>query len=361
MATNPMQRRTRNSFLLGMLVMLLIASIIIGLLVFLLVKERKLNEEQEKIETDVYVLTQDVSAGNIITPDMFAVRTVSSYTVPSNAMKENLYELESYALIDKNTGGSIGSDQNGLYLIGVDGKNVRILNDNGNYYINVNGQKQAIDFTDVPLVAKVDLKANSVITLDYIAKSDEIASDDLRLQEYTMINLPIKLAANDYIDVRIMLPNGLEYIVLPKKRVIEVSGDAIWLKVTEQEILTMNNAIVEAYTMTGSKLSANIYVEPGLQEAAIPTYAVSQEVYNLIQNDPNIVEKARSELKYRFSSDGENLAARRQNEINPQMSVYVNEAQTNVEQALKEEMQARKELREKYLQDLTSATIDPVN
>ena len=31
MATNPMQRKARNSFLLGMLVMLLISGIIIGL------------------------------------------------------------------------------------------------------------------------------------------------------------------------------------------------------------------------------------------------------------------------------------------------------------------------------------------
>ena len=38
MATNPMQRKARNSFLLGMLIMLLITGIIIGLLGFQLVK-----------------------------------------------------------------------------------------------------------------------------------------------------------------------------------------------------------------------------------------------------------------------------------------------------------------------------------
>ena len=123
----------------------------------------------------------------------------------------------------------------------------------------------------------------------------------------------------------------------------------------------MNNAIVEAYTMKSSKLSANLYVEPGLQEAAIPTYAVSQDVYNLIQNDPNIVKQAREELQYRFSTNGENLATRRQNEINPQLSQYQAEAQANVEQKMEEELQARKELREQYIQALTGTIVDTSN
>ena len=40
MATNPMQRKARNSFLLGMLVMLLISGIIIALLFIQLINKK---------------------------------------------------------------------------------------------------------------------------------------------------------------------------------------------------------------------------------------------------------------------------------------------------------------------------------
>ena len=46
MATNPMQRKARNSFLLGMLVMLLIAGAIIAFLIMQLMD--KMKKEQEK-------------------------------------------------------------------------------------------------------------------------------------------------------------------------------------------------------------------------------------------------------------------------------------------------------------------------
>ena len=47
MATNPMQRKARNSFLLGMLVMLLISGIIIALLFVQLMNKTK--KEKNKI------------------------------------------------------------------------------------------------------------------------------------------------------------------------------------------------------------------------------------------------------------------------------------------------------------------------
>lgn len=56
MASNPMQRKTRNSFLLGVIVTLLIASIIIGFL-FMQLKQKteELNSEIQA-KKNIYVL-----------------------------------------------------------------------------------------------------------------------------------------------------------------------------------------------------------------------------------------------------------------------------------------------------------------
>ena len=70
MASNPMQRKARNSFLLGMIVTLLIAGVIIALL-FMQLKQKS-DDLQAEINSkrNVYVLNQDVKSGQIITEDM---------------------------------------------------------------------------------------------------------------------------------------------------------------------------------------------------------------------------------------------------------------------------------------------------
>ena len=60
MATNPMQRKARNSFLLGVVITLLITGIIIAFL-FLQLKNYKDKEAQEKANSvKVWVLSQNV-------------------------------------------------------------------------------------------------------------------------------------------------------------------------------------------------------------------------------------------------------------------------------------------------------------
>ena len=100
MATNPMQRKARNSFLLGMLVMLLIAGIIIAFLFILLMNKTKKEQEELKASVNAYVLNQDVSSGQVITTDMLTKQTVNKNLVPSNATSD-ISLIQNYALQDK--------------------------------------------------------------------------------------------------------------------------------------------------------------------------------------------------------------------------------------------------------------------
>ena len=55
MATNPMQRKARNSFLLGMLVMVLISGVVIAFLfIQLMNKNKKEDRIYKKIRSDIY-------------------------------------------------------------------------------------------------------------------------------------------------------------------------------------------------------------------------------------------------------------------------------------------------------------------
>ena len=88
MATNPMQRKARNSFLLGMLVMLLISGIVIALLFMQLLNRIKADNEELANSVNVYVLKTDVQSGQEITQDMLQIETVDKRFVPSNATSD---------------------------------------------------------------------------------------------------------------------------------------------------------------------------------------------------------------------------------------------------------------------------------
>ena len=183
MATNPMQRKARNSFLLGMLLMLLICGVIIALLFIQLMNKTKKEQEELRQSVNVYVLNQDVSSGQVITTDMLEMKTINRNLIPNNATSD-LSVISNYALQDKE-----GNDiitKNGKLYINIDNKEYEINQETetDNYYIMRNNEKKYIELNSVPLVAKVTMKTNTVLTTEMIAKSDNPTTDDLRKEEY---------------------------------------------------------------------------------------------------------------------------------------------------------------------------------
>lgn len=129
--------------------------------------------------------------------------------------------------------------------------------------------------------------------------------DDVRLMEYTVVNLPQKLEPRQFVDIRIMFPNGLNYIVLSKKQVTDLlkptenQQGILWIQTDEEEVLRMSSAIVDASIVEGAMLYAVPYVAPDIQKEAVMTYPSNNEVQELILQDPNIVTKAVTELEAR--------------------------------------------------------------
>lgn len=359
MASNPMQRQARNSFLLGMVVTLLIAAIIIGLLYMQI---KKLNE---KIKADqaatrsVYVLSQDVKSGQVITQNLFTMTTVKASGVPANATSDISTMLQNYSLCDK-SGNNIYTDTDGsLYMTSDNGSKITVYQEDatGSYYTQTNGgAKNYIEVSQKPLIAKVDMKANTVIASSFITRSDDIDTDDVRIQEYNSLVLPVDLMTGDYVDIRLQLPSGQDYIVISKKMVTvpvvsgEFLADTIQLKVSEDEILTLGNAIVEAYRISGAKLYATKYSDAGLQEASTPTYVVSDAVAKLIEADPNIVPKAMAELSARYNANDGALKNMRSQGINSALSAYGSD--DNVSSKIDESITSTREARQQYLQSL---------
>lgn len=298
MAMNPMQRKANNYLLIGVLVTLLITGSIIAILFMQLSKLNNKIKGQEAKMKNVYVVSKDINSGETVSSSNLKQVLASSDAIPNNALS-------------------------------------------------------ASDLTE-DTIAKIDLKTGTVLTANMVNEKNEQTTADLRIQEYNMIELQTQIQTGDYVDIRLRLPNGTDYIVVSKKK-IEIpeidgveSANTIRVKVAEQETLLMSNAIVEAYTMPGSKLYVTTYVEPGVQDVATPTYLPSDRVIQLMETDPNIVAVAKNELFTRYNNTASSVRGNIVNSLN----TYSQEAQANIESRVQEEITKAKEERQSYLESL---------
>ena len=290
MASNPMQRKSRNSFILGVLITVLIMG---ALAAVLLLKIKNMQDsENERLANliKVYALKVDVKSGEQIDSSM-------------------LTQVETAI-----TGASLTETS----------------------------------------VAKIDLTKGSILTSAVVADSENPITADLRLQEYNMLKLNSQIASDDFIDIRLRMPNGQDYIVVSKKKVEipQISGidseNTIWVKLTEDETLSMSNAIVEAYKLDGSVLYTAKYVEPGTQEKATPTYVPSAEVVNMITQNPNVVQEAKTAMYNRYQQ-----FTSTRNSINSALgTVDADDAKSRVSSGTTSEVTNAQEQRKSYLDDL---------
>ena len=201
-------------------------------------------------------------------------------------------------------------------------------------------------------IAKVDLSAGAILTASVVTEQGAVDLENTRLQEYNMIVLPSQLQDGDYIDIRLKLPSGLDFIVVAKKQVtIPVIGGSpssttIQLNMNEAETLAMSSAIVDAYIMTGSILYATTYTDPGMQAASTITYAVSENSKNAIEGNPNIVQEASNAIVGQW-------ADLKRDKIVDERNYYSDSQLSNIESGVSEQVSKALEERKAYLDALS--------
>lgn len=298
MAMNPMQRKANNYLIIGVLVTLLITGTIIALLCVQLMKIQEERQAEKDALKNVYVVTSEIKSGDIIDPSLLTTKLVPRDVIP-------------------------------VTVIGM------------------------ADITE-ETIAKINITPGTMLTAEMIEESSNKTTADVRKQEYNMIQLPTQIQTGEYIDIRLRLPNGVDYIVVSKKKVeLPVingidSENTIWMNMSEAETLAMSNAIVEAYIMSGSLLYATTYIEPGLQDNAIPTYVPSGKVQDAIYKNPNIEQEAKSALISRYN----NTSSIRTQTITEALSPYAESAGANIEEGIQQEIDRSTAERQKYLESL---------
>lgn len=299
MATNPIQKKTRNSFMLGMLVMFILMGMVVAVLAYMIVTLKQAENDRLARQKNAYIVSETISSGNSVDSSMLKATKIDTSAVPTDAV--NLGD------ITENT------------------------------------------------IAKIDISKGTIITSAMITEKENAVTDSLRIQEYNMLKIASQIQTGDFIDVRLRLADGQDYIVVSKKKVEipQIDGsdslNTIWIKLTEEETIAMSNAIVEAYQMSGSVLYTTKYVEPGMQGEAIPTYVPSAEVVNLITQNPNITQEAKQAMYNRYSNDSAGIRNNINDELNGEDSAI---RKNNISTGVTTEVQTTQDQRQSYLDAL---------
>ncbi len=311
MATNPMKRREHNAFLIGLIIGLILV-IVVGFIMHaknssIQKKYDEYVEAQEEKQMKVVVATQPIQSGNIITED-----DVEIATVMVGMSKKDCYVKVSDLLEEDD-------EENG-------------------------------DTFNLEMSSKFDIPKGTIITKDMVQEDSDKIQDDTRLREYNSIVLPSDLKQGDIIDIRLSFSSGQDYIVLSKKKVLKTDETTVWFNMSEAEMLILNSAMVEAWTIQGSKLYAVKYAEAGIQKSAIVTYQPRAEVTTLIESNPNIVDDAATALANEW--ENANAASFRETYIDAQMQQYVDDIDSAAESGWTEETSNIRAHRSEYIESL---------
>ena len=242
-----MKRKKRNRMLIMIVVIVLLALIICSFFEYSKIQDLKAanimyQTELSNNQQTVYVATDLINAGDIVTDT----------GENANVEKQTVYTgLESYNYITE---------------------------------------------SEMNTRAKVDIAAG--VPVMYNMVTDVVVDNDTRDYEISGANLTTDQKENDVVDIRVIFPNGEDYVILSKKQItnLNLENCVFTSQLNEEEILRFASAIVDAYMTTGARIYTTRYVEENIQETSTPNYPVRETTIALINSDPNVVTKATETL-----------------------------------------------------------------
>ncbi len=219
---------------------------------------------------------------------------------------------DKYTLLLNNAYGEMAENKKTIYIADQDIAAGEMVT-NENVLIQTVYSQQPIDTfiteSDIGKVSIIPIMTGTQLLSGML--TDKSVTADQREMEYDVVHINANIVSNDTVDIRIIYPNGESYVVVSKKVIkgVQTESTTCYFWLSEDELLNMSAAIVDAGLYQGSRLITAKYVEPSIQEASIVTYTPSLQVMSLIESNPDIIEIYTQELNAEVRKSLENRLA----------------------------------------------------
>lgn len=152
---------------------------------------------------------------------------------------------------------------------------------------------------------KLDLTQGTALSSDMIMS--EQLEDSMRLYDVVTDENPIGLTVGKYVDIRISMPLGEDFVAMSHKRVYGINNGILKLALSEMDIHTYNSMLVDKILYPGTRIYAVEYVQPSAQQPAERYYPLSKNILEIVQKDPNLASELRPDILARRNQLEESL------------------------------------------------------
>lgn len=141
---------------------------------------------------------------------------------------------------------------------------------------------------------KINVGPGTILTTDLLMEESDSLSKKRYTRELTFTSLPVGTVPGDYVDIRLMLPNGEEIPVFTHIRIKDIFETTCTFEVTEEENIIINAMIQDASNYSSYCCFYMLkYIEPGNDTNVVAFYPVQHEMENMVRFNPNVEDTTR--------------------------------------------------------------------
>lgn len=134
---------------------------------------------------------------------------------------------------------------------------------------------------------KIDVSTGSPVTADMLAK--EVYGPTDRLQLVIVDALTPSLEVGDYIDLRMITPYGVNYVVMAKKRISNIYDSGVEVVMSEAELMVYSGLLIDQYMNPGTMVYTSKYLEPTLQKSTYTMYVPPTDILDYMKVNANML------------------------------------------------------------------------
>lgn len=140
---------------------------------------------------------------------------------------------------------------------------------------------------------RVNLTPGTILSTDMLMVEEEEATPKFPI-EVTLDSLPVSTVVGDYVDIRFLVANGEEYVVLPHKKIERIMNNAtLTFHITEEEQALLISLMSDlGIYPTGCVAYVTKYLEPG-NSNSVAFYPIQHDMENFVRFNPNIKDTTR--------------------------------------------------------------------
>lgn len=134
---------------------------------------------------------------------------------------------------------------------------------------------------------RLNMSKNSLIMSDMLALEPIYPTD--RFQVAMVDGVTPSLEVGDFVDIRMITADGIDFVVMPKKRVTNIYTSGLEIIMSESEWMIYCGSLIDKFMNKGTVVYASKYVDPALQNKLYATYIPPKEIVDYMNINKNML------------------------------------------------------------------------